>query len=42
MNYFGEDQYGFKKGCGTRDAITVLKVVIDRTKCITNTYIFAF
>ena len=28
-NYIGKDQYGFKKGCGTRDAIAILRLLIE-------------
>ena len=30
-SYLGEDQYGFRKGLGTRDAIGVMRVLIDRS-----------
>ena len=29
--YLGRDQYGFRKGCGTRDAIAAMRVLCDRS-----------
>ena len=31
INYIGEDQYGFRKGKGTRDAIAVLRCLGERS-----------
>jgi hypothetical protein len=28
---FGEDQFGFKRGKGTRDAIRLLRIILERT-----------
>jgi len=28
--YLGEDQYGFRRGVGTRDAIAVMRVIMER------------
>ena len=29
--YLGKDQYGFRTGCGTRDAIAAMRVLCDRS-----------
>ena len=29
--YLGRDQYGFRRGCGTRDAIAAMRVLCDRS-----------
>jgi len=29
--YLGRDQYGFRRGCGTRDAIVAMRVLCDRS-----------
>ena len=29
-DWIGEDQFGFKRGCGTREAITVLRFISER------------
>ena len=30
-DFLGPDQYGFRKGCGTRDAIAALRVMCERS-----------
>jgi len=30
-SYLGRDQYGFRKGCGTRDAIAAMRELCDRS-----------
>jgi len=29
--YLGRDQYGFRRGCGTRDATAAMRVLCDRS-----------
>ena len=29
--FIGENQFGFRKGCGTRDAIGVMRVLCERS-----------
>ena len=31
-DFLAPDQYGFRKGCGTRDAIVALRVMCERSK----------
>ena len=38
--YLGEDQYGFRKGCGTREAIAVMKILNEHNlKYNQNAYV---
>jgi len=30
-SYLGRDQYGFRRGCGTRDVIAAMRVLCDRS-----------
>ena len=30
-NYVGSDQFGFKSGCGTREAIALMRIIVERS-----------
>src|SRR6476619_11426 len=31
MDFIGQNQFGFRKGCGTRDAIGVMRMICERS-----------
>ena len=40
-DYMGKTQFGFRKGCGTRDAIGVLRMLCERSLELNNeVYVF--
>src|SRR6478609_7599 len=40
-DFIGRNQFGFRKGCGTRDAIGVMRLKCERCLDLEITYIFA-
>ena len=40
-DFIGRIQFGFRKGCGTRDAIGVMRMICERRLEFEITYIFA-
>jgi len=41
-DFIGLNQFGFRKGCGTRDAIGVMRMICERSlDFVHNVYVFA-